>query len=251
MPNEQLRESLKHELICGDQCQDTQKDILIVNYNNLSWLETCIDSIYDHTELFRLFIWDNGSDVDTRRYLEELSQRDEVTVLLHHENIGFIKPNNRLAEMGNAPYVILLNNDTEVHEGWDQALLGYLQSHPETRLVGYMGGTCDESGRGIGPRFGSDIGYVMGWCLCFRREMLESHVLFDEENLEFAYGEDADLSFRLKEAGDQIYALNVQYVHHEGNVTSQEVLFESDIDEFYEANLEYLQQRWPHILDGD
>jgi len=248
MSNEAFLDGVKHELLCEEQCVDIGKDILIVVRNQLDHLQACLDSIYRTTACFHLYIWDNDSDEDVKQYLREQAQKWEVDVYFHDCNDGFIKPNNRLLEMGSSPYVILLNSDTIVYSGWDRAMIGYLQQHRDVKEVGYLGGRADESGRCAAPVIGGGADYVMGWCACMPRALFENHMLFDEENLKFAYGEDSDLSFRIREAGYNIHALHVQHVEHVGNATVREVWTERDLSETYLANLEYLRGRWGELL---
>ena len=244
-----IHKMLKRDLMCQEGCCDDWKDILIVTKDHLEWLQTCVESIFEHTDLFHLYIWDNASEDTT--YLDEISDRAtarrKVTIHRADKNYGFIEPNNRLSELGDSYYVILLNSDTEVYEGWDKAMLGSIQDQSDIKQVGYMGGLLDDAGRGIGAAFGDGVDYIMGWCMCLTRPILQQHTLFDE-NLKFAYGEDADLSLRLKEAGAAIHALHIQYVHHEGNITAREVEFPEGI---FEANLAYIQRRWAKYLAED
>lgn len=242
-------ESLKHELICEYNAEDQPKDILLVVKDQLDYLEDCVDSIYKNTQNFRLFIWDNASNEDCRSYIDNLSSKPEVFVNRSHDNQGFIKPNNELASKGDSPYIILLNSDTEVYSGWDRALLGYLQEHNNTAIVGYMGGVLNERGENCGITFGEKIDYVMGWCLALSRKTYEEHGLFND-NLSFAYFEDSDLSLRMKDIGMDVYALHLEYVWHAGNATVSQVQYEMDLSQSFRENQLYFQQRWADYLLG-
>jgi GT2 family glycosyltransferase len=247
---ERLREYLKHELLCEHRCEDEQKDILIVVRDQLHHIRACVESIFDTTDNFRLYIWDNGSAPPTRDYLWELAETfQEVELHRREENSGFIEPNNYLAAHSESPYLILLNSDTEVSEGWDRAMLGYLQAHPETGAVGYMGGLLDGNGRGVGVGFGTNFDYLMGWCLCLPRITYKTVGLFDDVNLQFAYFEDADLSLRLREAGKGLYALHLGYVYHAGNATILDVKEERDTTTAFRCNRDRICRRWSTYLD--
>jgi GT2 family glycosyltransferase len=127
--DQRYRECLKHELLCEHECEDQEKDILIVVRDQLPYIKECVESIFSTTENCTLHIWDNASAKPTRDFLESLEPNPHVRLYRSEENLGFIEPNNRLAEQSTAPYLILLNSDTKVSEGWDQAMLGYLQLH--------------------------------------------------------------------------------------------------------------------------
>lgn len=46
--------------------QDASKDILIVVHNQLDYVKQCIQSIQEHTNNYHIYIWDNGSDDETK-----------------------------------------------------------------------------------------------------------------------------------------------------------------------------------------
>ncbi len=237
---EEYAESIQQEI--ESPC-DASKDILIVVHNQLDYVKQCIESVEANTKDYTLHVWDNGSNEETRDYLS--SKNIKLTVSA--ENLGFIIPNNRLFSESKSEYVILLNSDTIVSEGWDSAMIGYLKSHTDVGVVGYLGGILNKEGLGANAGYGKDIDYVMGWCMCFRRDTVE--MLFDEENLKFAYCEDADFCLRLKEKGLSSYALHVPLVHHYGNKTANQVSKERDITRTFQDNHLYMQKRWAKILE--
>lgn len=239
---------IQEELESSLRYQRVQKDILIVVHNQLPYLEACIKSIYQNTRDFNLYIWDNGSDPEVATYLATLG----VHVHREEQNVGFIQPNNRLAEVGSSPYLILLNSDTVVYPEWDKTLIGWLQTHPKVRVVGYAGGVLNEEMRGTQVDFGSTPDYICGWCMCFSRHTFQEYGLFDETHLERAYGEDADFSLRLLEAGHQIFALRSGLVYHAGNATVRQIIMQQGVTELsrtFEANHNYLQKRWGKFVN--
>jgi GT2 family glycosyltransferase len=223
-------------------------DVLVVVHNQLEYVKRCIASLQKHTPNFRLLVWDNASDDETRRYLQKLARRKDVVLVRSEENLGFIVPNNRLAAQSSAPYLVLLNSDTEVHAGWDRALIAHLEAHPDVAEVGYGGGLLGPDAVGCGSGTGDAIDYVGGWCACIPRWVYETFGLFDEENLHFAYGEDSDFSLRLKEAGHKVHALSEPLVLHHGNKTILEVAGTRDTSATFRANHDYLRRRWAKYL---
>ncbi len=228
-----------------------QTDIIVVVHNQLDYTRNCIESLYRHTRDFHLWLWDNGSDAETRDYLTDVARRENVTLERSEENLGFIIPNNRLAAQGRAPYLILLNSDTEVRAGWGAKMLDYLKAHPEVGEVGYEGGLLGPDGVGCGQGEGDEIDYVAGWCACLSRKTYEQHGLLDEEHLQFAYGEDSDLSLRLQDAGLRVHALPDGLVTHYGNKTIAEVSRRRDTRSTFAANHTYFRQRWAKYLAED
>lgn len=235
---------IKTELLNGYEAYNLEKDILIVVHNQHNFLDSCLKSIFKHTKNFKVWIWDNGSNEKT----VEIIKKYNVHCVRSLNNDGFIIPNNRLAKLGNAPYIVLLNSDTIVLEDWDKVLLGHLQKNPDCKIVGYEGGLLNKMGVGVNTIKGKKADYIVGWCLCLERKTYEQFGLFDEEHLQFAYCEDADLSLRIQEAGYKIHALHTNLVWHAKNATAKEV-FKNEVSKTFVANHEYLQKRWQTILN--
>jgi len=232
-------EELKQELIILQNYEPVHKDILIVVCDQFEYINACIDSIYEHTKDFTLYIWDNGSQQQTASYLQNLKN---VHYHRSDENLGYIIPNNRLAVLGSSPYLILLNSDTIVLENWDKTMISWLQMHPKIAAIGYGGSKLDQDFHGGYPAWGYEADYVCGWSLTLRRNILNKFGLFDEEHLQFAYGEDSDFCFRVREMGYQTYVMHLGLVEHFGNCTV--VHFRDKLAPFFEANHAYLKRKW-------
>jgi GT2 family glycosyltransferase len=230
-----------------------QLDILMVVKDQPEYVEQSIESIRASTENYHLYVWDNGSKEPTRNYLlQQKMEMSNMTLWREETNHGFLRPNNRLAHMGNGDYIVLLNSDTKVHQGWDKALIGFLEEKPEYAVTGFMGGLVDAEGKGMRTGVGEEIDFICGWCCCFSRNIYDEFGLFDEKNLRFAYCEDADFSFRLKEAGRRIYALHLDLAEHFGNKTAKAVKEEGqDLATTFAHNHAYIQKRWSHYLENE
>lgn len=228
----QFEKEIQSELLIN--YKPVHKDILIVVHNQLDYVKACIESIYEYTEDFTLYLWDNNSDQETAEYLAGLGAiRSEV-------NLGFIEPNNELVKLGNSEYIILLNSDTIVKAGWDKYLIGFLQNNPEFGQVGYSGSKLENGKGGKTELITPD--YIPGWCFCIPRKIYNEIGLFDP-NFKFAYCEDADLSFRIKERW-KIHSLKLDLVYHFQNKTIKEVAKKQDCRKTFDQNHEYLQKKW-------
>lgn len=244
-------EKIKEELLLIDKANKIKKDILIVVHNQYDFIKNCVESIYKNTKNFNLFIWNNGSDFQTSSYLEKISnKKDNIKLYNFSENLGFIIPNNRMIQETLAPYVILLNSDTEVRKNWDKVLIGFLEKNKDVALAGYEGGILDKTGLGVDKSYGYDIDYVCGYCMCLPRKTYLEFGLFDEENINFAYCEDSDLSLRIREKNKKIHACySTDLVVHYGNRTSLDLLNKDEnFTKTVHENLIYLQKRWNKYL---
>lgn len=259
---DKMSEKIKEELKLALLFDDEWKDIIIVVKDQLSYFKQCIESIQKYTKKYHLYIWDNGSNVETQNYIENLIASIElkedsdvrITSCRSEENTGFIFPNNELIALAENPYVILLNSDTKVFQNWDKVMIGFLKSNHDVSQVGYLGGFLDENARGFGGGYGLEVDYIPGWCFCINRKTYEKYGLFNDE-LKFAYFEDSDFSLRLKENGNKIYSLYSSLVYHYQNKTLNSVAQENGKSVFFnETNLhnqEYFKNKWKNYLEND
>lgn len=227
------------------------KDILVVVRNQYEYVQNCLESVFRNTKNFNLRIWDNASSGRTKNFLSELGSEPNVKIYRSETNEGFVRPNNKMAEESQAEWMILLNSDTEVLPRWDEVMIGVLKNNPEIKQVGFGGGmlgrNCEFSGLGAGYQ----IDYVCGYCFCINKNTAAETGLFDEQNIEFAYCEDSDLSLRIRERGWRIYACHSEdMVRHYGSMTSREVAKEDDrLKICARKNLEYMKKRWSAFLE--
>lgn len=237
---------LAAELQIASACKPTEIDINIVVHNQYELTRNCLESIEQTTPNYHLYIHDNASDSVTRDYLKSVNLHGGKLVR-GKVNEGFLKPNNALAEHGSSPYIILLNNDTYCLPGWWEPLIGCLQNYPSVGVAGYCGGSLNSEGVGSAASWGFDVDYVCGWCMAIRREDYKKLGLFDDKHLEFAYCEDADFCFRLRESGLTTYAFSLNLVWHKGSATSTSISKDVLMGPFAKNHL-YMQGRWKKYL---
>ncbi len=216
------RERAQAEWLLAGRLEPPATDVLMVVRDQLPFVRQALESVTRCSPRACVFVWDNGSRADTAAYLDSLAAAGRITLRRSAENLGFIRPNNELAALGGSPTIVLLNSDAEVLPGWDRALVAQLEAAPPAALCGYLGGRVNADGLPREMAVGTDIDYVCGYCLALRRESYRVHGLFDEQ-LQFAYFEDSDLSLRLLRAGHRLYALHLDLVWHHENRTVSEV----------------------------
>ena len=234
-------EEIKQELLTAQKYVPVKKDIIIAVHDQLGYIRDCIDSIRNNTEDYNIFIWDNASGKETAEYLSGLQ---DVNLSRSEENLGFIIPNNRMSAMGKSPYIILLNSDTVVRQGWDKNIIAWMQTHPDIGVAGYEGAMLSDEMVGHESERGFNADFVSGWSMCVPRKIYDTFGLFDEEHIHFAYGEDSDFSLRIKEKGYKTYAMYSSFIFHHEARTSLTVYKERDMTATFAANHEYLRNRW-------
>ncbi len=215
----------------------TPVSILIVNYNGLHLLRTCLDSISRQTVRgFEVIVVDNGSRDGSVAWLSTCQYPWLKSVCLE-ENTGFGPANNRGFEASSGEIIVLLNNDTELPPDFLQMItepfsnsdismvapLILYRSAPD--IIDKAGGHrfypdglnrgrgCGQklSGKWLNPGFAF---YPDGCAAAFRRKLIQQCGFFDESF--FLYGEDTDLGLRYRRMGAECRyepAARVFHVH--------------------------------------
>ncbi len=237
--------------------------IIIVGYNQLALTKSCIDSIEKHTTTpYELIIVDNGSNQETVEYLQTYKDdRDNFQMVLNKENKGFAAANNQGLALARGEYVLFLNNDTVVTDGWLSRMLARLENHPEVGVVGPM------SNYVAGPQLIENVPYknmeqmhqfakrlsdenrgqtsesfgVVGFCLLTRRAVVDRIGGLDET---FGRGnfEDNDFCLRALISHFKSVIAGDVFVHHVGGQTFQAL--DIDYRQSLENNWRIYKAKW-------
>jgi N-acetylglucosaminyl-diphospho-decaprenol L-rhamnosyltransferase len=218
--------------------------IVIVCWNDKEYLEQCLNSLYQGglRSIFDVVAVDNGSTDGSQAMLRE--KFPQVQLIQNDHNAGLGRASNQGIEATQGRYVLLLNNDTLVNGPSFDAMVEFLDTHPEAGAVGGQLLNADGTVQScyndfpslheeflIATRLGEFLwdGYPanvtdtqvrsVDWmgsaCLMLRRKALDQVGLLDEEY--FIYGDEADLQYRLKQAGWQLYYLpHATTIHYGG-----------------------------------
>jgi len=201
-------------------------DLIIPTYNGSDLLRACLRSLASSTFTdYQLWVVDDGSSEDIRGLMASINP--SAKVIRFEQNVGLARGLNVAIRQGDADYVVLLNNDTEVEEDWLAALVGCADEHPSAgSIASKMRLMSDRarlhsagdyfSVRGMPGNRGVwmlDTGQyddmrttfsACGGAALYRRTALNDVALpndqvFDERL--FMYCEDVDLAWRLWRAG--------------------------------------------------
>lgn len=120
------------EALSLECCAPPKVDIVIPTYNNLKYLKLCVDSVRKGTAWpYNLIVVDSGSD-DT---YEWLSKQDDIISYKSPERLHFSAATNAGINMAKEKFVMTLNNDTIVADGWLTAMM-YEAMKPGVGAVG-------------------------------------------------------------------------------------------------------------------
>ncbi len=215
--------------------------LVILCCDQLECTRLCLESVLRHTrQPFELVLVDNGSTDGTPAHLSEIARRAgpaRVAVLRNESNRGFPAGANQGLAAARGRYVVFLNNDTVVTEGWLERLIecvlhrsprvgmaGPVTNWPPSQSVpvGYRGldGLDEFAAARRREYFGisQEVDLLVGFCVLVRREVLERIGGFDER-FGPGYYDDKDLCRRAREAGYELHRVLDAFVHHFGGRT--------------------------------
>ncbi len=204
-------------------------DIVICVWNNKQTTKECIESIYKNTQYpYRLVLIDNASGEETRIYLEDLKNDPQFNVILirNEENLGNTKAVNQGLTATDAPYVVNLDNDTYVTEGWLTEMVKVAESDSQIGMVASAGrggfppesnsiNDIEEVAKKVALRCGQVMEMATADCYCIliKREVIKKVGLWDEI-FSPGYFDDTDYCRRTTQAGFKIAAALGAYVYH-------------------------------------
>ena len=213
--------------------------VIIPNYNGMQYVKRCLDSLMAQTlKDWEILFIDNGSADGSRELVEK--EYPLVKVIALPENLGFCGAVNIGIHAATAPYVVLLNNDTEAEPEFLQELYDGIRRKPRAFSGGAMmlqfhdREKIDDAGNfynALGWAFALGKGKpaadynkerkifsACGGAAIYRKDLLEELGYFDEEH--FAYLEDMDIGYRAQIAGYENWYFPKAKVYHVGSGTS-------------------------------
>lgn len=209
-----------------------------------------------------IIVDDLSSDLTT----EICSYVDNIRVVRNEKNLRFLLSATAGADAARGDYILFLNNDTEVTTGWLEELLAVFKNFHNVGLAGskliYPDGRLQEAGGiiwGSGkawnvghaqnashPQYNyvRQVDYVSGAAMMIKTELWNSIGGFSKELIP-AYYEDADLAFKVREAGYKTYYCPAStVVHYEGMSNGRELT--SGVKQFQNINAPKFRKKWRH-----
>jgi GT2 family glycosyltransferase len=233
-----------------------QLSIIIVNFNVKYFLEQCLYAALKacaHIEA-EIFVVDNLSTDGSREYLAP--KFPSVHFRWNTSNMGFGKANNSVLKEAAGSHILFLNPDCIVPEDCFTKCLAFFATHENcgglgVRMIDGSGSFLKESKRGFpdpltslykmtglaavfpsSKSFGSyyaghlpqnetnEVEVLAGAFMMLSKKAINATGGFDEDF--FMYGEDIDLSYRIKKAGlSNYYFAGTTIIHFKGESTQK------------------------------
>jgi GT2 family glycosyltransferase len=219
--------------------------IALVNWNNRNYLKQCLESIEtaQFSFVYEVVVTDNGSTDGSHEMLSECFPY--VRIVQNEGNVGVARANNQCIQNSSGRYIWILNNDTVVNRESVEAMVRFMDEHPEAGAVGgnllnpdgtYQSGffnfpTLHEEflivshiGQRLNPYYPSHNGpwptartvdWISSASILVRRTAIQEIGLIDEEY--FIYSDETDWQYRLWQTGWTVHYLpQVSTIHYGG-----------------------------------
>lgn len=214
--------------------------IVTVNYNGVAVTSELLSSLrrLSYPD-YEIIVVDNGSKENPDSLKEEYP---EIHLIKTGANLGFAGGNNKGFEVAKGKYILMLNNDTEVHPDFLFPLVEKMEKdltagavspkliyYNSNNLIQYAGSSLINPYTGRSKYRGHkeyDAGqyddcchthYAHGAAMMFRKDILNEIGMMAD--LYFLYYEELDFCERIKEAGYKIWYVGTSVVYHKESMT--------------------------------
>jgi N-acetylglucosaminyl-diphospho-decaprenol L-rhamnosyltransferase len=244
--------------------------VVVVTYNSAQTIEACLNSLSQCGASCEVVVVDNASADGSAALVRE--RVPSVKLIASPTNEGFGRGCNRGWQATSAPFVLVLNPDSELQPGAGRVLLDFAVAYPRAGLIGprilNRDGTLQQScfrfpslRQAVTGFFGlipldspangryrredyeraHEVEHLLGACLLVRRAAAEAVGLLDEDF--YMYFEETDWCYRMRAAGWQNwYCPSASAIHLGAHSTSREP--ERMSAEFYRSQARFYRKHY-------
>jgi hypothetical protein len=224
-------------------------DIIIPHYNHpdvLALAASCLKSIRKYSRDYRVIWVQNGGQVP-RDLNHHFTRAEAVQIIKLPSNQGFIKATNAGLRASDAPYVVMMNNDTQAAPNWLPMLSAAL-----TKNVGIAGPRTTTS-RSWQGKIGRNPGTIQilsrdmmlaFFCAMMRRDVLET-VGYLNEDYGVGLGDDDEYCRRVHTAGFRLALVHDLVIPHNHRTTFSALYSPAEITNMQSAAMSRLMSTAP------
>jgi hypothetical protein len=239
--------------------------VIVLTHNQRKFTEGTLSSLEDFTGYPNLeaVLVDNGSRDGTPDFLEQwAAAHPYAKVILNSENLGFAAGNNAGVRASTGDYIVILNNDVCLTEGWLGTLLAHCRADPKLGIVGPVTNSCgNESVVYIGEYDDVEKMAILAhrytrahrgqrtplrvanfFCVMIPRDVWKQVGELDQ-NFGVGLFEDDDYAMRVRMAGYDIACAEDVFVHHHASASIGALPSES-YEELFNRNRRYFESKW-------
>ena len=255
-----------------DDTLEPLTSVVVVSYNNSALTQRCLRSIHDHSDTgaLEVIVVDNASSDDSPQSLQDWAAQDPVRrkVVMNLENRGFGPAVNQGLAQARGQYLVILNNDTMVSQGWLRGLRRHIEVNPQLGIVcpitNNIGNEAQVALKGQTPAevFASSRHYTLGhagrllplsiaafFCVMIPRHVYEAVGGLDEQFVP-GFFEDDDYCLRVKALGLTVGCAEDVFVYHELSASFDKLSVERR-HAVFERNKALFEKKWgtwqPHV----
>jgi GT2 family glycosyltransferase len=221
-------------------------DVVVCVHDALDDLRLCLWSLMSATgRRFRLIVVNDGSTAPATSFLEQFAAEHPTVTLVHRAESphGYTLAANTGLRACSSDYVVLLNSDTIVGQGWLQRLVAHGERNPEVGILGPLSNAASHQSvpesrdggrwavnrlpdwltvdgmalilaRAVAARAEARLPFINGFCYVVKREVIDAIGYLDEERFPGGYCEENDFSYRAFKHGFELAVVGDAYVYH-------------------------------------
>lgn len=219
--------------------------VIIVNFNTVSLLKECLNSIQENKGNLNLeiLVVDNNSGDQSVEMIKKDFPR--VNLITNSENVGFARGVNQGLNLAKGRYLLLLNPDTKVLPGVLEGMVDFMDQNQATGIAGVQLINPDGTKQNSIDNFPSlaqqlsnksllrilfpktypskyeefssrtEVESVIGACMIVQPEAIKEVGELDQEY--FLFLEETDWCYRMKRKGWKVYHLpQFKVIHKQG-----------------------------------
>ncbi len=207
--------------------------IVVCTYNRSDWLPDCLSSLESqcNNELVELLLIDNNSTDATESIARELTDRLPNSRYIFEGAQGLSHARNRGFKEARGKFVAYIDDDAKAEQGWAKAIIHFFETHPDASGVGGQHKAFspvpipvwfpkEYGSRSLGneTRLLQKGEWISGTNMGFSKSALVEIGGFNPSigmtGNKDSYGEETQLTIRMRERGMKIYYCAEMCVEH-------------------------------------